>query len=56
MVEVSSFEEMQEITSEAHRVLKPGGVFVIITNNSKAIGQKYISFEYEIWLRYLYKI
>ena len=45
-VEVGSVEEMKQISSEVYRVLKPGGVFVIITNNSKAIGQNYISFGY----------
>jgi ubiquinone/menaquinone biosynthesis C-methylase UbiE len=46
MVEVSSLKKMEEIISEVHRVLKPGGMFIIITNNSQAIGQKYISFQY----------
>lgn len=45
-VEVSSIKEMQQISSEVYRVLKPGGSFVIITNNSKAIGCNYISFGY----------
>lgn len=47
MVEVSSFEEMEQIMSEVYRVLKPSTPFVIITNNSQAIGEKFISFEYE---------
>lgn len=47
MVEVSSLSEMEQIIHETYRVLKPGGVFVIITNNSRAIGQHYISFQYE---------
>lgn len=45
-VEVSSIEEMKQISSEVYRVLKPGGTFVIITNNSKAIGCNYISYGY----------
>src|SRR3989344_488722 len=45
-VEVSSMDEMKQISSEVYRVLKPGGIFVIITNNSKAIGQNYLSFGY----------
>lgn len=47
MVEVSSLNEMEHIMSEIYRVLKPSASLVIITNNSKAIGEKFISFEYE---------
>lgn len=45
-VEVSSIDEMKQISSEVYRILKPGSSFVIITNNSKAIGCNYISFGY----------
>lgn len=45
-VEVSSIDEMKQIGSEVYRVLKPGGTFVIITNNSEAIGMNYISYGY----------
>lgn len=45
-VEVSSLTEMKRISSETYRVLKSDGVFVIITNNSQAIGRNYISFGY----------
>lgn len=45
-VEVSSIEEMAQICSEVYRVLKPGGIFVIITNNSEAIGRNYLSYGY----------
>jgi ubiquinone/menaquinone biosynthesis C-methylase UbiE len=47
MVEVSSLSEMEQIICEVYRALKPGGTFVIITNNSQAIGKNYISFQYE---------
>lgn len=40
-VEVSSIEEMKQISKEVYRVLQPGGIFVIITNNSEAIGKNY---------------
>jgi len=46
-VEVSTIEEMRQIVTEVYRVLKPGGVFVIITNNSEAIGQNYLSYGYK---------
>ena len=45
-VEVSTIEEMKQIAREVHRVLISGGIFIIITNNSKAIGQNYLSFGY----------
>lgn len=45
-VEVASIEEMKQISSEVFRVLKKGGRFIIITNNSKAIGCEYLSFGY----------
>ncbi len=45
-VEVGSIEEMRQISQEVHRVLKPGGSFVIITNNSQAMGCNYISYGY----------
>ena len=46
-VEVSSLEEMTQKSNEVFRVLKPGGLWVIITNNSKAIGREYISYGYK---------
>lgn len=46
-VEVSSIKEMRQIISEVYRVLKSRGVFVIITNNSKAIGRDYQSYGYK---------
>jgi len=46
-VEVSSFKEMEQISNEVFRVLKPGGVWVIITNNSTAIGREYLSYGYK---------
>lgn len=45
-VEVSGLEQMQRISDELHRVLKVGGILVIITNNSKAIGCDYLSYSY----------
>lgn len=46
LVEVSSIEEMRQISREVCRVLKPGGVFIIVANNSQAIGNDYLSFSY----------
>lgn len=46
-VEVSSLEEMKQICSEILQVLKKDGVFVVITNNSDAIGHEYLSYGYE---------
>ncbi len=45
-VEVGLKDEMKQICSEIFRVLKKGGKFIIITNNSKAIGCDYISYGY----------
>lgn len=45
-VEVGSKEEMKQISTEIFRILKKGGKFIIITNNSKAIGSNYISYGY----------
>src|SRR3989344_7691852 len=45
-VEVISLDEMKQVSSEVFRVLKPGGIFVIITNNSKSIGMNYLSYGY----------
>lgn len=45
-VEVGSTDEMKQISHEVYRVLKPGGIFVIITNNSQAIGKNYLSYGY----------
>lgn len=45
-VEVSTIAQMEQISREVYRVMKPGGVFVIIANNSRAIGKNYLSFGY----------
>jgi len=45
-VEVSTLNEMHQISNEVYRVLKHGAVFVIVANNSQAIGKNYLSFSY----------
>lgn len=45
-VEVSTLAEIKQIAKEVYRVLKVGGIFIIVTNNSQAYGHEYLSFGY----------
>lgn len=46
-MEMKTLDEIKTACREIARVLKLGGIFVIVTNNPDAIGCDYVSFKYE---------
>lgn len=46
-VEMKTKEEMIEAANEIARVLKPDGIFILISTNPKSIGHEFISYVYK---------
>jgi len=46
-IEMDSLDKMERVSREISRVLKPGGVFIIVTNNPEAIGHEFVSYGYK---------
>ena len=46
-VEMKTIGEMKRVSKEIHRVLKPGGQFIVISTNPSSIGHNFLNWSYK---------